>query len=666
MKINYRKINNLIISDLRADRDLLLSGMKKNIFSILFAFIFVFTGFSAYADEPIDQNPTPEAPVVVENILIRDGDSVIYEGTFPLPNEGTVDIIDNTGGVHSVNNRSVLGVLYLLDQNESSFSLSNLQYYESFSSLYLKCVNSDLKGESCDNWQYVVGNTSPWTSIDTTMLSGGESIGLYFGSPYKLELSNDSTTTNGNINVYAKSYNYLDNTWVARSGISVGITQVNPDDAWNPIIISTNPVDALGFVSLSFSIPGSYNIGVSEDYYFPSYAVSISEPGSSSGSSYVTPPEVVFSKDTAIGFLNSNKKSDGSFGSMLYTDWAAIAAKSIEDKNLIESISAYLTSNTFSSSVITDNERHALALMSVGINPYNGTSVDYIKKITDSFDGIQIGDRNLDNDDIFGLLVLKKAGYNYNDEIISNTIDFIKSKQSGDGSWDSSVDMTAASVMSLYPFKNKDGVGESVDRAFGYLISSQSNDGSFANNPSSTSWVIQALSLKSDYESAVKKAMGYLAKEQKIDGGIGDTGLDLDSRVWATSYAISASSLKSWIDIVPDFEKINREASGDKVEEKKIDTPIAMVEKKEIPENLLTVNEVVNNTNENNNKKVVKLKTAVANKNTPTVLPEENKENNALVANASSAAVQPQIPLFFKVIFHFISSFFASMLNYFK
>ena len=44
-----------------------------------------------------------------------------------------------------------------------------------------------------------------------------------------------------------------------------------------------------------------------------------------------------------------------------------------------------LKEKIFNSSTVTDNERHAMALMSLGINPYSGTSVNYIKKIVDSF-----------------------------------------------------------------------------------------------------------------------------------------------------------------------------------------------------------------------------------------------------------------------------------------
>jgi hypothetical protein len=63
-----------------------------------------------------------------------------------------------------------------------------------------------------------------------------------------------------------------------------------------------------------------------------------------------------------------------------------------------------------------------MAIMSLNINPYQGTETNYIEKIIDSFDGNQFGDSSLYNDDVFALLVLLKAGYKYNDEIIKNVV----------------------------------------------------------------------------------------------------------------------------------------------------------------------------------------------------------------------------------------------------
>ena len=86
----------------------------------------------------------------------------------------------------------------------------------------------------------------------------------------------------------------------------------------------------------------------------------------------------------------------------------------------------------------------------------------FIKKITSEFDGKQFGDINQDNDDIFALIVLQNVGYTEDEIIISNTINFILSKQKDNGSWDESVDMTGAAIEALIFFKENTKVKNSV------------------------------------------------------------------------------------------------------------------------------------------------------------------------------------------------------------
>jgi hypothetical protein len=239
----------------------------------------------------------------------------------------------------------------------------------------------------------------------------------------------------------------------------------------------------------------------------------------------------------------------------MYIDWVAIAASAGNNQNLKSDLINYLKNNPVDSSVVTDYERRAIALMSMGIDPYEGTDVNYIKKITDSFNGEQIRDEDgedLVNNDIFGLIVLQNAGYKNDDTIISKIISFILSKQSSDGSW-GSVDMTAAGIMSLKNFDSDSLVSDAVSKAEEFLIKSQNKDDGGFYNSSSTSWAIQALSLDHAFDLEVNKAIEYLTDKQQADGGM--EGSDVPSRVWATSYSIPAVSLKTWNDILDDFSK---------------------------------------------------------------------------------------------------------------
>lgn len=121
-----------------------------------------------------DTTPLPEP--VSAHIIIRDG-SVIYEGDVLLPDLGMFTIDS-----HDVDARSVLAILYALDQNEDSFKISDLSYYSSFSAFYLRCIT--LEEEKCDYWMYEVNNKAPSVGMDSFILSGGEEVEVYFDDSF--------------------------------------------------------------------------------------------------------------------------------------------------------------------------------------------------------------------------------------------------------------------------------------------------------------------------------------------------------------------------------------------------------------------------------------------------------------------------------------------------
>lgn len=260
-----------------------------------------------------------------------------------------------------------------------------------------------------------------------------------------------------------------------------------------------------------------------------------------------------FSVENAISFLSLEQDKDKSLGGNTYIDWVSVALGGGTDLPLGKDLIEYLKYKPIESLIITDNIRRSMALMSLGINPYNGTEINYIKKIIDSFNGIELDDDSLSdfNDDIFGLIVLQNVGYGENDEMISKIISYIISKQSSDGSW-GSVDMTGAGIMALNNFSKVKDVENAISKALVYLEESQNYDGGF-DNISSTSWAIQALSLYDSHNDEVREGIQYLANNQENDGGL--KGFDLSSRIWATAYAIPAVLKLSWNDILNKFEK---------------------------------------------------------------------------------------------------------------
>lgn len=527
----------------------------KKLFAVLCILGAVSFGFRAYAediplDPPIDQAPIveetpvpeePPAPLPTATFIIRSGDTVLYNGSVTIPEESTVEVTDSTGTPHSVSSRSVLALLVSLDAVHDEFAVSNLTYYSSYSSFYLKCITPSSESELCDNWQYAVGSTTPFTSIDTTVLSGGETVGLYFGSSHRVSLSATSVTKGTSFTASTESYNYADNTWSALTGVTIGVTVPNPDDPWTPTVLTTQAVDVDGKATITLTDAGAYSVGIAEDFYFPSYALAVTEPvvqGGGGGGGSTPPP--VFNVPQALAYLYSVQNPDGSFGSDLYTDWAAIAyAVGSASESAKAALRNYLFSHAQTSSLLTDNERRAMALLSLGENPYSFGGANYILPIVSSFDGTQFGDASLVNDDIFALLPLSASGYLASDDMIVKDVQFLVGKQRMDGSWEGSVDLTAAAIQALQTFSVSP---ESVAKATLYLQNSQQSDGGFSS-VYSTSWAMQA---GASWAKNGKMPADYLAVMQAADGAAISQSESVNNRVWATSYAIPAALGKSW------------------------------------------------------------------------------------------------------------------------
>lgn len=544
----------------------------KKFLAVLFIFSAVSFGIRAYAEDipsdpsinqaptveetpaPIPEDVAPEeepAPLPTVTFIIRSGDTVLYNGPVSVPEESIIEVTDSTGASHSVSSRSVLALLISLDATHDEFAITNLTYYSSFSSFYLKCLTPSGASELCDNWQYAVGSTTPFTSIDTTILSGDETVGLYFGSPHRVSLNTASVTKGSSFTASAESYNYADDTWNALLGVTIGVTVPNPNDAWTPTVVTTQAVDAEGKATIMLADTGEYSVGIAEDFYFPSYAMSIVEPdpvqvGGGGGGSIPIP---AFSVKRALSYLYSVQNGDGSFGSDLYTDWAAIAyAASGASESAKNALRDYLSSHAQISSLLTDNERRAMAILSLGENPYSFGGTNYISPIISSFNGTQFGDASLVNDDIFALLPLSASGYSASEDMITKDIQFLVSKQRADGSWEGSVDLTAAAIEALRAYN---AAPEAVAKATAYLQNNQQADGGFGS-VYSTSWAIQA---GATWIKNGKTPTDYLASMQALDGAAISNSESVNNRVWATSYAIPAALGKSWSAIMHSVPK---------------------------------------------------------------------------------------------------------------
>jgi hypothetical protein len=529
--------------------------MKKILGSILLGII-IFTGTNAQAEE-----------IATVELNIRSGNAIIFSGTIPLQPAGTIDL-----NGHTINTNSVLAVLNDADLASENFEITDLPYYDSFGSFYLKCIESAV-GNDCDDWQYVVNDTSPTSSIDQEIVSGGETIYFYFGPTSKISLSSSTITTADILTVWAYKYDYENNTWVIRDGINAGLTQPNPDDPFNPLEIQTQTIDADGEVQFSSIPAGAYSVGIKEDFYFPTESLTVTETISSSGGGGSSSSGSKRSKNTgsvlgaetkmgfdlekAFAFLISQQKENGSFGEDIYTDWVALALASGNHQKETIKLIKYLGEDKMENSRLTDYERRSMALMSLGINPYNWNGENLIAKIISSFDGKQFGDTNEDNDDIFALIVLQNAGYTLNEKIMNDDIIFVLGRQKENGSWDESVDMTGAAMETLSVFDQNEQIKNALEKAEKFLKEKQKDNGGWNDSASSTAWAIQGIMAitekPEDWKKKDNSPLDYLAILQDADGGIKNERTE--NKIWETAYIISSLSGKTWNQTMQKFNK---------------------------------------------------------------------------------------------------------------
>lgn len=177
---------------------------KENIKKIIFVFLVVSlihgsvvlaqelpslpSGEEIPTDDPVVElepgvpaDPLQESTAQPISISIKDEGNILEVVNIPLASEGTISINDSDGGVHEVSSRSVLALLYFLDQTTGDFKVGELVYYPSFNALYLKCMS--LKGKvKCDNWLYEVNGEGPSVGMDNFLLQGGENVEIYYSS----------------------------------------------------------------------------------------------------------------------------------------------------------------------------------------------------------------------------------------------------------------------------------------------------------------------------------------------------------------------------------------------------------------------------------------------------------------------------------------------------
>lgn len=163
---------------------------------------------------------------------------------------------------------------------------------------------------------------------------------------------------------------------------------------------------------------------------------------------------------------------------------------------------------TFSGTKATDYEPAIMALAAAGKDPRNFPNENFITKLKSFHAQNQIGDNNLLNDDIFGILALVSAGEPTSDQVIQDAKNFLINHQNSNGSWSFAIgsngdtNTTAMAIMALSEV-GLTKTDEKILKALDYLKNAQNSDGGFPYDPqsswstssdaSSDAWVISAL-----------------------------------------------------------------------------------------------------------------------------------------------------------------------------
>ena len=83
----------------------------------------------------------------------------------------------------------------------------------------------------------------------------------------------------------------------------------------------------------------------------------------------------------------------------------------------------------------TDYEKTILALVAAKANPHTFGNIDYVAKLKSFYSSSQIGQENLLNDDIWGIIALSAAGEEKNSTEINGAKNFLLTNQNQAGGW---------------------------------------------------------------------------------------------------------------------------------------------------------------------------------------------------------------------------------------
>lgn len=413
-------------------------------------------------------------------------------------------------------------------------------------------------------WVYFVNGEPGSVGLNAYILQPNDKIDLFYGvSPLKTSVAKSNLKIGESVAVNVDAFDFMIWNWVKPQNVKFFVNNNFYSDR-NDGILDFTPTDS-----------GNYEIFANGDGFVKSNIINISASSEGNVTSSPSPAgggcsycvEIshqkqlkTFDSKNASDFLANNIFNSFVLKNMIVGDWAGIALSSLpsDDANILK-LKQFLISNPLAeNSLITDYERRAMTLMSLGIDPYNA-GLNYIEKITSSYIGEQFGSLDMFNDDIFAIITLTKAGFSKDEPMIKNSLDFlIRAQNIEDGSWQNNIDLTSASISAISLFKGNRREDDVLKRAVDYLRKSQKVDGGFGD-PFSTSWAIQAIYEYGEdpktWLKSGKNPLDYLALLQDSDGGIKLSDGYIENRIWATAYALPGVEGRTWSKTLKYFNK---------------------------------------------------------------------------------------------------------------
>ncbi|MBI2038074.1 MAG: terpene cyclase/mutase family protein [Candidatus Magasanikbacteria bacterium] len=535
---------------------------------------------------------TPAMSLPTSTLTLRYEDQIIWTGSIELTSTLHHDAINNLD--YQLTTNTVFSALVLADQQSDAFTISDAQYNAGYDSFYLACINISPTStqNACYNWNYVVNNNYPSTGMDKYWLTGGESIYVYFSTPWKISASTttfplDTTTT---LQTWRYQFDNLSESWVSDENNLVDISIPNPSSTgwWDQTItVTTTQTSASGTVDFKFSATGTYYAKIiSLDWTKWSNPITLTVLENSSSTDSVTPPqngsgsgpaaavstsEINNAVQKILNFLKSKQLDNGAIVDLSTSDWSAMSfgANGIYAHDIRTSSfslydylnSAVVTSTTDTLNKCTEYARHILGLLSSGVTKTSSQITELKNKIKDECFSQGVVGQNGINDDIFITLSLLATGEDASNELVQAAVATIKADQQANGAftWNGwpGQDVTGAAINAL---KYASTFGAAVDetifqQAKNYLHTTQLNDGGWgfdtASDPLTTSWAMYGLNAlgegQTGWTNAQNKNPWSVLVNNVNDSGYYQSPWSTDGIDWfATKHSVPALLGKSW------------------------------------------------------------------------------------------------------------------------